>query len=313
MLDTVDISPKDFYFDPNIGTSLRDRLRDTADKIIRRPFYRKLYSQKFSHLPYPIDLVLPEKGMSILARREWVNKYVPLQNSRILVIGCGSGWDFGSYLNFQPQEIVGVDLYNFRNCWQQVENYVAKSGLPTKVTFHQLDIAQLDQAVLGEFDVICSDAVFEHCRELNSVVKTLYNLLTSQGIMYAAYSPLWYCWGGDHFSGRGGIEQGYNHLLLESEVYQDYYRTHLRDAAFELQNGGRYIELDLFSKLSSQEYFSLYDQVGFSPKSVILEFSAYAESLRLTPIFEQLINRFPNLDHDDFLLKSHLVIMAKNK
>lgn len=311
MLDHADISPKDFHFEPNIGTSLRDRLRDTADKIIRRPLYKQLYRQKFSHLPYPIDLVLPEKGMSTLARRQWVNQSVPLQNSRILVIGCGNAWDFGSYLYFKPKEIVGVDLYNFTRCWQQVQDYVNNSILQTKISFYQADIADLEELKLGGFDIICSDAVFEHCQDLKLVLKTLYNLLHPQGVIYASYGPLWYCWGGDHFSGRGGIEQGYNHLLLKSEAYQDYYRTHLRDAAFELQNGGRYIELDLFSKLSSQEYLDLYTKVGFNLKSLIVEFSEQAKALQSTPIFKQLLDRFPQLTVENFLIKSQLILLGK--
>jgi SAM-dependent methyltransferase len=310
MLDQTDLSPKDFHFEPDIGTSLRDRLRDAVD-VIRRPLYKVIYRKKFANLPYPIDLLLPEKGMSTLARRQWVNRYVPLHDSRILVIGCGNAWDFGSYLRFNPKEIVGVDLYNFASCWQQVQDYVAVAGLPTKVTFYQADIAELDKAILGEFDVICSDAVFEHCQDLKSVLTALYSVLHTGGIMYASYGPLWYCWGGDHFSGRGGIEEGYNHLLLDSDAYQDYYHTHLQDAAFELQNGGRYIELDLFSKLSSQQYIELYNKVGLKLKSLIVDFSKLAEDLQFTLIFEKLLEKFPHLTGNDFLLRGHLVILEK--
>jgi SAM-dependent methyltransferase len=311
MVNLTDISPKDFCFDPQLGMSLRDRLRDTLDTVVRRPLYKRLYNKKFAHLPYPVDLVLPEKGMSILARRQWTNQYLSLKNARILVIGCGSAWDFGSYLRFHPKELVGVDLYNFESCWKQIKNYTIQAELPTKVSFHQADIGALEKLGLGEFDVICSDAVFEHCQEFEKVLNTLYRLLQPKGIIYAAYGPLWYCWGGDHFSGRGGTEQGYNHLLLDPAAYKDYYRTHLRDAAFELQNGGRYIELDLFSKLSSQQYIDSYTKVGFNLKSLIVEFSGKAESLRSTPIFGQLLEKFPQLTVDDFLVKSHLVLLEK--
>lgn len=310
MLDQTDISLLNFRFSPYIGTSLRDRLRDAVD-MIRRPLYKIIYSKKVASLPYPVDWILPEKGMSTLARRQWVNQYVPLHNSRILVLGCGDAWDFGSYLRFNPREIVGVDLYNFTYCWQQVQDYVASAKLPTKITFHQVDIAQIDQAILGEFDVICSDAVFEHCQNLESVLKAMSSVIHPGGIIYASYGPLWYSWGGDHFSGRGGIEQGYNHLLLNPDTYQDYYHTHLQDDAFELQNGGRYIELDLFSKLSSQQYIELYERVGLKLKSLIVDVSKLAESLHSTPIFEQLLEKFPDLTIDDFLVRGHLVILEK--
>lgn len=306
-----DLSPSDFKFDPYIGHSLRDKVRDFADFLIRRPLYKLLYGKKFSHLPYAIDLVLPEKGMSTLAKRHLVDSYKQIKDSRILVIGCGSGWDFGSYLQFAPREIVGVDLYNFSGCWSQVQNYVKMAHLPTEVNFIQADVSQLPNLDLGEFDLICSDAVFEHCRDLEKVLKVIYELLSSQGLIYACYGPLWYCWGGDHFSGRGGIEYGYNHLLLNPATYQEYYQSNLRDEAFELQNGGRYIELDLFSHLSTQQYFDCYTKVGFQVKSLIVEFSQQAEDLNSTLIFKQLTEKFNQLAIDDFLIKSHLIILEK--
>ena len=308
----MDLSPIDFNFDPNIGSSLRDRLRDFGDTFLRRPLYKLMYAKKFANLSYPIDLVLPEKGMSTLARRQWVNQFKPLHEARVLVIGCGSAWDFGSYLKFHPREIVGVDLYSFSSCWGQVQDYARGASLPTKIKFIQSDIANLHNMNLGDFDLICSDAVFEHCRELENVLKTLYSLLSPSGIMYASYGPLWYSWGGDHFSGRGGIEQGYNHLLLSSSEYQSYYQTHLKDDAFELQNGGRYVELDLFSKLSSLEYIELYRKTKFHCKSLIAEFSQCGEEALNNPnIYNQLAMLLPNLNRHDFILKSHIVLLSK--
>ena len=307
-----DLSPADFQFDPYIGESLRDRVRDLADFLIRRPLYKFIYRNKFSHLPYPIDLVLPEKGMSTLARRYWVNRYQPLKDSRLLVIGCGSAWDFGSYLKFCPREIVGVDLYNFSSCWTQIQDYVKKANLKTEVNFIQADIGDLPQLGLGEFDLICSDAVFEHCRELEEVLKVIYTLLRPKGLVYASYGPLWYCWGGDHFSGRGGIEQGYNHLILSPSEYQNYYQKYVRDDVYELQNGGRYIELDLFSYLSTHQYFDCYNRVGFQVRSLIVEFSEQSEKLRSSLIFKQLTEKFNQLTINDFLIKAHLIILGKS-
>jgi len=312
MLDYTDLSAKDFHFNPNLGTYPREIVRDMLDRIIRRPIYSLKYRKKFADFPYKFDLILPEKGMSTLARRQWINQYALLKNSRILVIGCGDGWDFSSYLRYQPKEILGVDLYNFSSSWAKIQDCVRESKLTTRVSFKQADITELDKIGLGEFDIICSDAVFEHFREFEISIKVLYNLLQPQGIMYASYGPLWYTWGGDHFSGRGGTEQGYNHLLLQPDAYQEYYQKYLLDEAFEVQNGGRYIELDLFSHLSSLQYINSYDQVGFKIKSLIVEFSEQAEKLKSTLIFKQLTEKFNHLTIDDFLIKSHLVILEKS-
>jgi SAM-dependent methyltransferase len=313
LIETTDLSLPDFRFDPFIGNSPRDRFRDALDTFIRRPLFKVIYRNKFAHLPYPINLVLPEKGMSTLARRRWVDQHIPLKNSRLMVIGCGDGWDFGSYLRFQPREIVGVDLYSFSARWQQIQAYVKQAKLPTKVDFLQADIADLSPEKMGQFDIICSDAVFEHCQDLESVLRKLYSLLRSQGIMYASYGPLWHSWGGDHFSGRGGLDQGFNHLLLEPAAYENYFQAHLEDEASELQNGGRYVKLDLFSKLSSQQYVDLYKKVGFQVKSLVLEFSSRTEELnQLSPaIFDRLLEKYPQLNIDDFSIKVHLVLLQK--
>lgn len=311
MLDSTDISPANFRFDFYIGTSVRERFRDAIDAVIRRPLYKLLYGKKFAHLPYPVDLVLPEKGMSTLAKRQWVNRYVPLENSRILVIGCGTAWDFGSYLRFKPKEIVGVDLYNFSRCWQQVQDYVTQRGGPTKVSFYQADIAGIDSLITGNFDLIASDDVFEHCCDLEAVLKTLYGLLRKGGVMYAGYGPLWYTWGGDHFSGRGGIEQGYNHLILDSDAYLDYYKIYLKDEEFEVQNGGRYIPLALFSKLPSNEYFNLYCRTGFVAREIRVYFSRKASALRRSKLFDDILEKFSEIKAEDLLIKSHYVILEK--
>jgi SAM-dependent methyltransferase len=310
-LDQTDLSPADFSFNPYLGESWRDRLRDVADAIVRRPIYKALHGKKFAHLSHPIDLVLPEKGMSILARRRWLNRYLPLKNSRILVMGCGSASDFGSYLHFKPKEIVGVDLYNFSNSWQQIQDYIHKNKLPTKVSFIQADCADISKVISGDFDIIASDDVLEHCRDLKSVLKTMYDLLRSGGLMYAGYGPLWYTWGGDHFSGRGGLEKGYNHLILNADAYRDYYEAYVQDDRTEVQNGGRYIKLDLFSKLSSREYFELYQDVGFIAKSTSVYFSRNAESLRNKELFNKALAKCPDKTVDDLIIKSHYVILAK--
>ena len=312
IIEQNDLSPIDFKFDPAFGMSLRDRLRDTLDMVLRRPFYKLKYRRMFSKLPYKTELILPAKGMSSISRRQWVNKYVPIKNSRILILGCGTGWDIGTWLQFKPKEIIGVDLYNFSNCWHKINKYLSENKLPTKISFYQADIAELYKFRFEQFDIISSDAVFEHCRDLKQVMKVLYELLTTNGIIYASYGPLWYCWGGDHFSGRGGIENGYNHLILDSESYKSYYLKYLRDPEFELQNGGRFIELDLFSKLSGTEYIDIYKHSDFQLRGLIAEFCTNAvKILKDESLREKLMRIFPGLKIEDFFLKSHLVLLSK--
>lgn len=311
IISNVDISPQDFKFNPNFGRSLRDSARDLVDKFFRRPYYKFRYKDKLSNLPCRVDLILPSKGLSKLAKRSLVDRHIQLKNSRLLVVGCGDAWDFSTYLNFEPKDLVGVDLYNFQRCWDNVINYAYSSNLVTNVEFYQTDIAQLENKISGQFDVIFSDAVFEHCVNLNSSLVSLYDLLKPGGIIYASYGPLWYCWGGDHFSGRGGLENGFNHLLLDSIDYKKYYIKYLKESEFELQNGGRYIELDLFSKLSSNEYLKLYNDMGFNIKQLIVDIDLRGEKL-LTPQFlKKLLDKYPNLHPNDFMIKGHTILLEK--
>ncbi len=311
-----DLSNENFVFDPNAGLSLRERIRDLADIFIRRPFYKLVYGTKCKALPYKVELMLPERGLSLLERRKWLNNYCPLKNSRILVIGCGAASDFAHLLRFNPKEIVGIDLLNYSKCWGKIKNHVAFKGLSTKLSFHQADASALDKLELGVFDVIISDAVFEHCRDLKSVLKNCYSLLKSKGVMYSGYGQFWYCWGGDHFSGRDCIEHGYNHLLLKPSEYLEYFNKYVRDLAYEVDEGGGgglFVPLDLFSKLSHKEYIELFPQVGFQVKGLIMEFSANAvKALKSKELQEQLLKKFPDFILDDFILKSHIVVLEKD-
>lgn len=310
-----DLSNKDFTFDPNLGTSLRDQIRDLADAFIRRLFYKLVYRTKYKFLPYKVDLILPERGMSLLERRKWLNSYSPLKNSRILVIGCGTASDFPFLLRFQPREIVGIDLLNYSKCWEQIKEYAVREKTSIKLDFYQADASTLNELGLGVFDIIISDAVFEHCRDLKSVLKNCYNLLQPKGVMYTSYGPFWYCWGGDHFSGRDDIEHGYNHLLLDSIEYAEYFNKYVGDLPYELSEGGGglFVSLDLFSKLSHKEYIELFASVGFRTKNLIMEFSANAvKVLKSKELRGKLLKKFPDFTVDDFILKSHIVVLKKS-
>ena len=310
-----DISSKDFTFNPNLGISLRDRVRDLADAFIRRPFYKLKYGKRYRNLPYKVDLVLPEKGISLLERRKWINKYSPLKNSRVLVLGCGAASDFAILIRFQPKEIVGIDLLNYSRCWEIIKAYVTEKKLPVKLNFYQADANLLDTLELGEFNYIISDAVFEHCQDLEKVLRNCYKLLLPKGLMYAGYGQFWYCWGGDHFSGRDHIEHGYNHLLLNPVQYSEYFNNYVGDFNYELTEGGcggLFVLLDLFSKLSHKEYIELFTQTGFRVKEMIVEFSANAvQSLKSQELRQKLLSKFPKFTADDFILKSHIGIFER--
>ena len=106
---------------------------------------------------------------------------------------------------------------------------------------------------------------------------------------------------------------GFNHLLLDPQAYQGYLEAH-REAVEDFQGGARYIELELFSYLTTRQYLEIYRKAHFVVKELILEISQ--DALRFKKMypdkFEFLVNKYQDrCCRDDFLIKTHLVILQK--
>lgn len=166
------------------------------------------------------------------------------------------------------------------------------------------------------FDVIVSDAVYEHCKDLLTVMSETYRLLRPNGIVYASYGPLWYSPGGDHFSPRGGFENAYNHVALSPEDFKGYFESQ-RNSTEDFQSGGRYIELKLFSYLTTKQYLEIFQLAGFKIESLILQTSN--DSLRFRKNYpdkwKQLLefNSLDNINEDDLIITANLVVLRKSK
>jgi hypothetical protein len=121
---------------------------------------------------------------------------------------------------------------------------------------------------------------------------------------------MWFCPGGDHFSGRGGLTNGYNHIELEADDYQKYFRE-MQLAEEDAQSGGRYVELDLFSKLKTSEYLDKFSRCGFKVIDLILEVEPDALRFRkeFPERFNGILRKYPGLTADDLLIKGNFVIL----
>ena len=65
-----DVSNIDLKFDYFSTFNIKDKLRDLYDLLIRRTYYKHYYKKFFKKQNYKINLILPAKGFSDLARKK---------------------------------------------------------------------------------------------------------------------------------------------------------------------------------------------------------------------------------------------------
>jgi SAM-dependent methyltransferase len=230
----------------------------------------------------------------------------------VLVQGTGTGWDAASWAALRPAKVIATDLFSFAESWEEIARFCRDEfGVP--VEFRQAPLE--DHAFLadGAVDLCASDAVFEHCTDLAAVLAESRRLLRPRGTIYATYGPMWYAPGGDHFSGRDGLAAVYNHVALEPDAYKAYFDTQRR-AEESFQSGGRYVELDLFSKLTTREYVAAYDAAGLKRDALIVELSpdALAFRKRWPDRFADILARnAPRCTTDDLIVKANFVRLRK--
>lgn len=313
-LDLQDYTPSTFEFDWNIEVSARKWLRDQYNRI-RYPLLTARYRRLIPRTTrvYQPDLVLGGGvGLPLSMVRQKIAGLRRAQSPirRLLILGCGTAWDVGQWMRLKPTEVIGVDLYSFQRAWTAIQKIGRQHGVAMQ--FVQTDLTDMAAIADGWADVIVSDAVFEHVKDLDTAFLTIRRKLRQGGLMYAGYGPLWYSPGGDHYSCRGGLAHVYNHLLLDPPAYRDFFQHHLQ-AEEDPQAGGRYVPLDLFSKLSSDQYLALYERCGFARRFFAVETCPLAAQFRHAhpTRWQSLLHRHPTVGEEEFHIKAHYIILQE--
>jgi 2-polyprenyl-3-methyl-5-hydroxy-6-metoxy-1,4-benzoquinol methylase len=307
-----DISSINYSLDVILRFNLKHKIRDLYDALIRRPFFKFLYKNFFKKQKYLIDLTLPSKGFSDDSRKKKLNDLKGIKGKSILSIGCGNGFDVPLWLKFNPKSITAIDLLNYKTSWDKVKKYVLENNFKTDLKFEQNDILNLKP--LKKYDFIVSDAVFEHLKEFDKVINFCKKILKKDGIIYASYGPLWFNYGGDHFSGRDREENGFNHILLDKKKYKKYFNRNVGSLNYEIKNkgsGGLLVKKDLFSKLIANKYMEIYKKNNLKSIFTVIEYCPQGFKLLKNnkKLEKKLFNKNSFIDFENYYLKSQIVYL----
>jgi ubiquinone/menaquinone biosynthesis C-methylase UbiE len=268
------------------------------DMILERKFhFKKKY--KFNRL------LLGQRGNDYSSHRRNLNKYKKIKNSVLLIIGCGHGQDLESWMQYKPKKIIAIDFLNYGKAWDVRRRYFLQK-YNIEVDFYQADAKELIMIKTESVDFVCSDAVYEHLKEFERVIKELTRVLRSRGVMYANFGPLWYSFGGDMVSGGGSLKDGFNHILLNKQKYKKYFEN-----SFDQNDSRRvYFDNDLFSYLKTIEYKSIIEQYNYKClyTSCIISEKTIKFKAKYPKVYGDLLKKY---NEDDLLINSLSFIYEK--
>jgi cyclopropane fatty-acyl-phospholipid synthase-like methyltransferase len=111
----------------------------------------------------------------------------PVNNCRILELGCGSGENLIALaFNFPSSELIGLDLE--RQPVALGQDSIAELGL-TNIQLHRLDLCEASREHFGSFDYIIARGLYSWVPPLarERVLAICRELTTPQGIAYVSY------------------------------------------------------------------------------------------------------------------------------
>lgn len=299
MLPKDDRSPETFVI-PRV--KLVERMKRPLRHYLY-PIYKYIVngwlSRKYqSDCQFAVDQWLwGQRGNDLDTHRRQINRLFPLKGKDVLIAGCGTGRDIISWFPYRLGSLIGIDYFNYKTAWEGLRKYTAEKCPGTALHFYQSDLSRLVGVEDETVDIVGSDAVFEHLRDLPAVLREFHRVLRPQGLVYATFGPLWHSWGGDHISGYDGLHNGYNHLILNPNVYTEYLEQ-AGDYVHSEHDGRTWIKHGLFSYLKPREYLEALVKAGFERRvvGVILEPRA-VRCLAENPVLgAQLLDEHNELD-----------------
>jgi SAM-dependent methyltransferase len=208
------------------------------------------------------DLTIPHNQIAIGERWAVASSWNKLHQAKrgklqsVLVQGCHAG--DGAVLKWLAKglpNVSGIELEDLTTIWKTTVPAL-ESEYRSKIDFKQgsVDAVPFPDA---SFDVVTSEAVYEHVYNLKMAAKEMHRVLRPNGIAYHSIGPLYYTFAGDHCISAYGPQAGYDHLLLSDDEYRKRVADKKFFSAFADPNCSYWAQHDKFSFAKPTEYFEV--------------------------------------------------------
>ena len=228
---------------------------------------------------------------------------------RVLIPGCFlGGEDVQFWLRRGVERLDGIDVYSLEERWRSIVPELRKQ-YRADVNFRQGAVERIPFPDCS-FDLLATDAVVEHVRNLDAMASETARVLRRGGWAWHCFGPLYYSFGADHCIAAYGDSAGYDHLLLSDAEYQ----KRIWDQAFfdrtPNPNLPFWARQNQFSFAVAAEYVEHF-QRHFEIVHVVLKLSAKAlEYRQLQPgSWARLVQA--GVAEQDLLIKSMCLVLRK--
>ena len=220
--DVLPVSP-DLNLDIPSSDPLTFRLKCVLAPLVL-PLAQPYFRWRSGSLPKPFVL------LTLGERWAWELSMVRLRRlmpkpERILLAGASAGDSLlQHWLRRRVGHIAAIDICNHELSWKKLAA-VAETNFGVALDFRHAPIERLPFEN-ETFDCVLSTAVLEHVSDLPAALRECRRVLRPGGLALHFFGPLYYSFGGDHCIAQYGDDAGYDHLLLDEEVYRKRVNDH---------------------------------------------------------------------------------------